>query len=118
MKKAYLLLPLFFIACSHANPDIGKEEAVFVSQLSVAEVEAQLADTSKELSLLDGQIRSTESRLENFQSQRGTDPKKDSAVEGTAAELAALQSKRAVLLHRQHLLEGRKREQEKDKTDY
>ena len=110
MKRIFLLFCLLS-GCSHAPATSSNaEQDTAIAQLSRSEADGQLAQTASELKDLDEKINTVGARRDNLQMQAGTDVNKQNAVDGAEAELGALQAKRAALLHRQHVLEGRLRE--------
>jgi hypothetical protein len=105
-----LLVLLACSACSHSAADPRKGEDAALSQLPRAEAEARLADTLRDLSQVDEQLRSAQARRDNFELQASDDITRQNKVDAAEAELASLQTKRGALMHRQHVLEGRLRE--------
>lgn len=110
MKFLVLTSWIFCCACSHSAPTSPHQEDASLGQLNQSDAVTNLEDTLVELQKVDERIRSAQTRRDNYQLQAGSDVTKQSAVEGTEAELEALQTKRGALLHRQHVLEARLRE--------
>jgi hypothetical protein len=97
-------------SCTHAPAEDHKADDAVIAQYTRGDAENQLARTMKDLDKVDEKIRTASSRRDNYQLQANSDPNKRSAVEGSEAELEALQTKRGNLLHRQHAIEARLRE--------
>lgn len=113
MKKLSLIcfgLLLLLSACTHAQPDRSAEQAAAIAALSLQEVDAQSASVETEISLLEEQVRSAQSRRDYFRLQATRDAAKQDAVEGTEAQIASLEAKLSSAEHRKHLLDARRRE--------
>jgi chromosome segregation ATPase len=109
MKCFLLLLLLFFVGCAHSSVSPAQEDAQ-ISQFSKPEAESRLTETQQELNEVAEKQRTAEALLGRYEFAAMENSARQDAVEGTRAEIEALQSKRAALIHRQHSLEARLRE--------
>lgn len=118
MKRSPIFLVLFLlcVACTHQSVDPRKEEDAAINLLGRPEAEIRLAETLKELSDVDQQLRSAEARRESNEAEATQNVDKQGAVVGSDAEISTLQAKRGAIMHRQHVLEGRLRELGADQT--
>lgn len=101
-------------ACSHGPSDaeLRQKSDTEIASFDRGAVDSRLSATLKSLEALDAQLEAAYARRDSLQVQASTDVNKQNAVDGTEAEIAAIQQKRSKLLHEQHALEARLRELE------
>jgi len=106
----FLALAFFLPACSNMPQTSAGDPPEYFASLSEKDAEQQLEQVQRDIDDIDKQIRGAESRRDQALMKQSTDASKDSAAEGSAADLDSLQSLKGTLIQRQLQLEKRIRE--------